>query len=604
MKRRGNVVSPVDSINTLVEQLQQTDFTVEDGETVWVRSEQTLFVYRINSGLVADGVNVVASLYGNGVWQRLNVAAFGNSIPTFNSVIQGNAGSGRLVDSDPAGFKPGQIVWVNTFKDYFRWDPASTLTSNNVTIVNPVLNGVNPGRFIRMLIPAPEWMAQLNWFIDSFANIATVPVENSGADAAHPISSDAERQRRMGPNPLWNGGIPDHTAGTAPYHIRYLNDLDPSDPVILAGTRPSFATIFLHGSLVDGQGQSTLYTVAGDAVVTALNRATNQPWQIASAGLPVSWTASGLVGKRIRRTNGTAAKGWVMKDLAAKTARISQGLTSVPFTVPYSPSTTDWVPANGDTFVVEKLTQIPSFACTISANDAFTVNTTGYSIIVDSLDIGGSAFSVETATRDNAFLVFDGCQVGCDAYDGSGNNLYSDCKIQTFGTPGGSFSSFVAGYAAVSMLIGASAAGKGYLFSHDFATQGVTFTVQSCTVQFGNFAVFDSPGSALILSHPTDAVFGGGVSFWGSGNALYSIDIPSATTVLRFTAASTLFPITSVTGDIRVCSVTTVRPFDNTAGAYAAAVATTFANLVAATPGGFGNHLLSPVFGSGVVANQ
>jgi hypothetical protein len=72
MKRRGNVISPIDSINTVVEMLQQTDSSVEDGEIVWVRSEQTLFVYRVNSGLIPDGATVVASLYGNGgVWQRI-----------------------------------------------------------------------------------------------------------------------------------------------------------------------------------------------------------------------------------------------------------------------------------------------------------------------------------------------------------------------------------------------------------------------------------------------------------------------------------------------------------------------------------------------------
>jgi hypothetical protein len=73
MKRRGNVISPIDSINTIVEMLIQTDFTVEDGEIVWVRSEETLFVYRVNSGLVPDGLDIIASIYGNGVWQRLDV---------------------------------------------------------------------------------------------------------------------------------------------------------------------------------------------------------------------------------------------------------------------------------------------------------------------------------------------------------------------------------------------------------------------------------------------------------------------------------------------------------------------------------------------------
>jgi hypothetical protein len=71
MKRRGNVISPIDSINSIVEMLIQTDSSVEDGEIVWVRSAQALFVYRVNSGLTPDNVNVIASLYGNGVWQRL-----------------------------------------------------------------------------------------------------------------------------------------------------------------------------------------------------------------------------------------------------------------------------------------------------------------------------------------------------------------------------------------------------------------------------------------------------------------------------------------------------------------------------------------------------
>jgi hypothetical protein len=98
MKRRGNVISPIDTISTVVEMLQQTDSTVEDGEIVWVRSEQTLFVYRVNSGLIPDGTTVIASLYGNGgVWQRLTfgVSFLGQSAWFVDPTNGNDASSGK-----------------------------------------------------------------------------------------------------------------------------------------------------------------------------------------------------------------------------------------------------------------------------------------------------------------------------------------------------------------------------------------------------------------------------------------------------------------------------------------------------------------------------
>jgi hypothetical protein len=170
MKRRGNVISPIDSINTVVEMLQQTDYTVEDGETVWVRSTQAMYVYRVNSGLVPDGTTVIASIYGNGVWQKLNVApAGGSSLGPFNTVAQGSVGSGRLLDvnsSQLAALTIGSTVWVNSVFTSWTWDPTSTLTADNITICNPTANGVNPGRFIRATAPVWKWENQLNWFID------------------------------------------------------------------------------------------------------------------------------------------------------------------------------------------------------------------------------------------------------------------------------------------------------------------------------------------------------------------------------------------------------------------------------------------------------
>jgi hypothetical protein len=272
MRRRGNVVSPVDSINTLVEQLQQTDFTVEDGETVWCRATQCLWVYRVNSGLTADGINVVTSLYGNGgVWARLS---------------EGSSAAAM-----------GQSVWV----------------------IDPV-NGNDA---------------------------------NSGLTAATALKTDAERQRRMGAWPTWT---------QEEYHIRYLNDVPTSDPIVFVGQwKSQTGNIYLHGSMTNSQGKATLASLAIDAV-TPVNHATNTALLITSNGIVTSWTADGLLNQRCRLTSGANVGGvfWPTADLGAKQARMNEPQPAQTFTNPPPFISTTFAPALNDTFVVESLVSLGS----------------------------------------------------------------------------------------------------------------------------------------------------------------------------------------------------------------------------------------------------
>jgi len=116
MKRRTSVISPIDSINTLVEMLIQTDTTVEDGETCWVKSENTLFVYRVDSTLVPDGVTIIDALYSNGVWVRLDVG-FGGSSPAFYARGVGTANIASLAAAstgpfDGITYTEGQVIFL------------------------------------------------------------------------------------------------------------------------------------------------------------------------------------------------------------------------------------------------------------------------------------------------------------------------------------------------------------------------------------------------------------------------------------------------------------------------------------------------------------
>jgi hypothetical protein len=122
MKRRGDVISPIDSTNSIVEMLQQTDSSVEDGETVWVRSTQALYVYRVNSGLVPDGTNIVASLYGNGVWERLSIAPTGASVASTQTAwfIDPAAGNDNFTGTAATNTVGTQVGPLKTYGEMSR----------------------------------------------------------------------------------------------------------------------------------------------------------------------------------------------------------------------------------------------------------------------------------------------------------------------------------------------------------------------------------------------------------------------------------------------------------------------------------------------------
>jgi hypothetical protein len=70
MRRFGHSLAPLASVNTIDEMLIHSDGDVQNGEMVWVRSVASMFSYQLNSGLTPDGVNVVASAFGPGLWIR------------------------------------------------------------------------------------------------------------------------------------------------------------------------------------------------------------------------------------------------------------------------------------------------------------------------------------------------------------------------------------------------------------------------------------------------------------------------------------------------------------------------------------------------------
>jgi hypothetical protein len=286
----------------------------------------------------------------------------------------------RLIDMSAAVIlllvDGASVVWVETVKDFFRWDATSTETTTPTTIINPTINLGNPGRFIRMGVPAPEWMLQQNWYND---NLNVLANDENDASAATPLLTDAERQRRMGTFPLWT---------KLEYHLYYLNDMPTSDPVIISGQCPvniGGVDIFIHANATKGSGKAVLATLTAD-VVTAENRPAGTNLAVQANAIPVSWTASGWINSRCRMTSGANIGGffWPAFDSGAKTAQVSPPQAVANFTVPFVlPTTNTFAPVNGETFVVESLTVIAVLMVNLVGFGTGTSN----SVVLDSVQI-------------------------------------------------------------------------------------------------------------------------------------------------------------------------------------------------------------------------
>lgn len=435
-------------------------------------------------------------------------------------------------------------------------------------------------------------MAQLNWYIDPVNGSDS----NSGATASAPLKTDGERQRRMGRNPIWNGGQLLPTT-SAVYNIYYLNDLPVSDAVIFEGSRARNVSIFLHGSTTPGNGQSILFSGTVNALDTLDRTAgVNRSWQITANALPATWNGLGLIGKRIRMTSGASlgAKSFAIKDLGAKKARQCQFLAKNTYTQPFTLSTTVAGPALNDTFVVEKLTHIPLFLWTISNIDDAFFNSTFQPFVVESLEIGTGGDMILNGADS---IIFDGCIVALFETVGSGYVTMGSCR-QTESSLSGGWASWgiFAGYSDTQGNWGLGSV-PFIIIDKDFMMQGASLTIQSF-LQISDIASFDSPTDGFVVASQRVQFF---KTIWGQGAGGSGIRM-LANNSASYALATTVFNIASTGQNLMFGARTSVERFDPAGPAFTAAIATSFANLAAALPGGFGGHIVDNVANTAFVS--
>jgi hypothetical protein len=255
----------------------------------------------------------------------------------------------------------GARSYVLTFKDYFRFSVGSSATGDDVTVIAPT---TGPGRWIREMVAAPEWLLQATWHINS----ATGNNENDGLGSGTALLDGIELGRRLGFGTiLQQTTINVHGTGVTNFALR-CNVAD-AGCLYIVGDR----TVQASGTIT---------------AATAINRA--------APGTRATITTSATnfsthVGRRVRISGGNAnarldERFVVDADLGGNAARITRPLIPAAnrFTGLVPTGTT---PANGDTFDIYTCPTINGYILLDGA--AYAGTTQGSNgLVIEDLDIG------------------------------------------------------------------------------------------------------------------------------------------------------------------------------------------------------------------------
>ena len=116
------------------------------------------------------------------------------------------AGIYRVADITVAqlsSLKAGSLIWVQSFRSHFTWQPGSTKTANGTTVLNPTANAANPGRFLRDTSDSFEWYQAVDWTMNvddlngNDENDASATTTTPGT-LIGPVKTHAEIARRLG----------------------------------------------------------------------------------------------------------------------------------------------------------------------------------------------------------------------------------------------------------------------------------------------------------------------------------------------------------------------------------------------------------------------
>jgi hypothetical protein len=435
--------------------------------------------------------------------------------------------------------------------------------------------------------PSPVFLTQAAWFIDPQNVSGFASDANNGATAITPLLTYQEAYERVfgqGPGAV----LRQNTTVTwlsAPTGL--------ADPInVNVGVAGGFTLTF--------QAAAPTTRITGTFTgVTGINPATNQAQQVVDTGLPLANSWSAQVNHRIRVTNGPrlGIYGWVARDLNPanpKTARTSRFTTKSadPINTPIVPS----APQIGDSYQVETLMPIQLGSIQISSP---TVNLLGFPPTVVFNDFDFSAGLAPGTTNVctpqfsgvGAAVSFQGCNTVFAEFGswGSGRAEYDNCFLSTYANVVGP-SLFLAGLTNPAFGVVMARAAQ-FNFDHLIQGGGGLQVENGGYAIIQSLAIFDSSEDGIVFFNGS----GGSVSgvLYGSGNSQTGMAVLGSSDVsLQVGTPATDITITGTAGDFRLQGgANNARAFDETAGAYTAVRAQTWALFqTAVAGGGFGGN--------------
>jgi len=419
---------------------------------------------------------------------------------------------------------------------------------------SPVAGAANARWFRSTTAPVAPfvWSTQTAWFIDPTNGSDT----NSGLTAGTAIKTWAELRRRW----LASGGVVQTTGNCT---VTLLGDLPVSDPCDMRGiwVKKGAAVV------VTAAAKTTLYSGTITAVQARV-LATNTDWAITSAGLPVSWTASGCVGKLCRIVGGArdGTTFWIKKDLGAKKATVSSPMTKTSAYPMGNAVPTYPTPQVGDAIVVEDLVVIHTFRIAETGGDE------SFSDIANRLvfdHIAASDFNEGMSAVFDCDMNIGLAFLNCDAdvaFPAPGGALqYFGCKCFPEGESGTRIWLY-GGYSDFGGTIGVGST----CFADEFSVEGASFEIAGGNLQSNtspaSLGVLNSPSVGLLVRFGAVATILTGTQLWGGGNGTFGIVVESLSGLQYGGAKPT---ITGTTNDTKIGGVAT---------AYAGVPAITAAN--------------------------
>jgi hypothetical protein len=401
-------------------------------------------------------------------------------------------------------------VFVTSVRDWFRWDPGSTATPDDITVVSLTANGGSAGRFLRELRADPYWRAQTAWFVDSAGND-----ENDGSSLA-PVKTDVEIQRRWSQEP---------TLLTVPIVVTYVNS---------PTTETNFDVKLLSGGSLTFLGVPTLSSPQVLSAVTAQSRGSQQGWDMTGTALGAAQVASLAQISASGTPANVAAYAIVLKDLGGNKVRVAPfGTAAVAAT-----TFTNITPGAGDSVVILTLPTLKVGRIRIAQGTAAARSASPVAnvVVFDSLLLNGNGGTATArgAIESNGVEVFYFRATWNGIIFSGTHSVGGIHRMAGGGCAAGGAVSLVTSSASLQLsstgLLTNLAVNQGGVVA---LTQDTYF--QSCTMTMAagvrvlssGAAYWDRTGDGVTVVPGADYVQTGAVPDWGTGATGHGVNVQS-----------------------------------------------------------------------------